>query len=106
MKEPIHVDLSNFEKEIQTAKGAVLADFWAEWCMPCQMMAPVFAAVCQKYENVKFCKINVDEAPELATRYGIDSIPAILAIRDGAVVDTTVGYQDEAALSRFVESAL
>ena len=102
----IYVNEKNFAEEIETAKGAVIADFWAEWCMPCKMMAPVFEALSAEEPDVKFCKINVDETPALAVRFGIDSIPAFVMFRDGKVIGKTVGYQDEGKLKAFLEANL
>ena len=106
MAAPIHVNAENYAAEIESFDGGVLIDFWADWCMPCKMMAPVFEAVSAARDDVKFVKINVDEAPQYAIQFGIDSIPAFVAVRGGKAVDKTVGYQDEEKLMNFVEDNL
>ncbi len=101
-----HVTQATFEQEVKNHAGAVMIDFWAEWCMPCKMMAPTFEALADKREDVKFCKVNVDEAPGLAMTFGIDAIPAFVLVKDGAAIDKAVGVMDGTQLEAFLEANL
>ncbi len=83
---------SNFEEEVLRSDKPVLVDFWATWCGPCRMLAPVIAQIAEEQEGVvKVGKIDVDEQPELAMRYGIASIPTLKVFKDGQVVKSSVG---------------
>lgn len=88
-----NITKENFEQEVLQAEKLVLVDFWASWCGPCKMIAPEVEQIAMDREDIKVCKLNVDDQPELAIRYGIMSIPALLFFKDGEVVTTAVGYR-------------
>ena len=84
----------NFEAEVLQADKPVLIDFWATWCGPCRMLAPVVEEIAEEYDGtVKVGKVNVDEEPELAEAFRVSSIPMLVLIRDGKIADTMVGYR-------------
>lgn len=90
-----------FSQEVLQSETPVLVDFFAEWCGPCRMLAPVMQELSEKYAGrVKMVKLNVDHAPELATSYGINSIPALLYFKDGQVRGSSVGFARREDLER------
>lgn len=91
----LNVTRDNFEEEVINADVPVLVDFWAAWCGPCKMLAPIIDEVEKEAGQVKICKINVDEEPELASRYGVMSIPTLIVMKDGETVNKSVGYQSK-----------
>ena len=83
----------NFEKEVKESDKAVLIDFWATWCGPCKMIAPIIEQIAEEYsDEIKVGKVNVDDEPSLAAKFGITSIPTLLLVKNGEVVKTSVGY--------------
>ena len=88
----IKITVDNFEQEVIQSEQPVLVDFWAAWCGPCRMLAPVVAQIAAECEGkIKVGKVNVDEEPELAQRFGIMSIPTVLAFKDGKKVNQSIG---------------
>ena len=89
----IKLTKDNFEAEVLQADRPVLVDFWASWCNPCRMLAPIIAEIAEEYAGkIKVGKVNVDEEMQLAGRYHIEGIPTVLLFKNGQVVNTCVGY--------------
>lgn len=84
------------------AEGKVLVDFFAVWCGPCKMIVPVLEEIADERDDVIIVKVDVDETPDLARRYGIMSIPTLLLFKDGQLVSKTMGYQDKDSLIDFI----
>ena len=95
----IVVNGKNFEEEVLKSDIPVLVDFWATWCGPCKMLAPTIAQIAKEKQGiVKVCKIDVDEAPELAAQYGVASIPTLKVFVNGEAVKTSIGVIPKAAV--------
>jgi thioredoxin len=95
---------ANWENEVLQSKEPVLVDFWAEWCAPCRMIAPLVEALASEYAGrVKVGKLDVDESPEVAGRYDIRSIPSLLVFKGGQVVEQRVGALPKQELARLVD---
>jgi len=105
MKSTIEINEANFETEVLKSNQPVLADFWAEWCGPCKMLSPVVEEIAvEQSERVKVVKVNVDNNPQLAARFGIQSIPTLLYFADGKVIHQTVGLVGKKAILDKLES--
>ena len=87
----INIGNHNFQNEVLNSDRKVLVDFWAPWCGPCRMVVPIVEEIAEERSDIKVCKINVDENPELAESFGIMSIPTLVVIKDGEIVNQAVG---------------
>ena len=88
----INVNDENFEEEVLNSEMPVLVDFWAPWCGPCNMIAPIVEEIGKEYEGkLKVCKVNVDESPQTSAKYGIRSIPTLGIFKDGQMADSVLG---------------
>ncbi len=100
----VKVNNSNFEKEVLKSDIPVMVDFWAEWCNPCKMFSPVVDEVAGEYQGkMKVCKVNVDDASEVAGKYNIMSIPAVLIFKNGQVVDKVTGAVSKSVIKEKIE---
>ena len=88
----------NFDAEAVKADKPVLIDFWASWCGPCRMLSPIVDEVADERSDVKVCKINVDEQPELANNYGVMSIPTLIYFKNGKIAATSLGVRPKSAI--------
>lgn len=94
---------SNFNELVKNNEGLALVDFWAVWCGPCQMQAPIIEELANELDDVTIGKVNVDEQQEFAAEYEISSIPTIMLFKNGEVVETLVGYQAKESLLKLIE---
>ena len=93
-----HITAQDFQREVIESEKPVLLDFWATWCGPCRMMAPILDQIAAEREDVKVCKIDVDQEPELAARFGIASIPTLIVMKNGEISGKTVGVTPKSSL--------
>ncbi|MBN2240418.1 MAG: thioredoxin [Dehalococcoidales bacterium] len=107
MAKPIDVDTSNFDETVLQADKPVLVDFWATWCKPCLMVAPIVDELADELEGkVSFVKVDVDANQKIAANYGVMSIPTLLVFKNGEPVSNMVGARPKAEIKKNLESAL
>ena len=99
------VTSEKFETEVLSSEKPVLIDFWAPWCNPCKMAAPIIEAIAGENEGIKVCKVNIDEEPALAERFSIMSIPTFTAVKDGRVVKQISGVHSKAQLISMIQNS-
>lgn len=98
----LNITNENFEEAVLKNPNRVLLDFWAEWCGPCQMIAPIVHQIAEENEHITVGKVNVDQQMELAIRYGISSIPTLLVFEGGKVVHTSVGLKSKEQIEKLL----
>jgi thioredoxin 1 len=107
MSKPIAIDDNNFDQTVLKSTTPVLVDFWAPWCRPCLMLAPVLDELVEYYSGkITFAKLDVDQNPKTASRYSIMSIPTLLLFKNGEPVSHLVGYKPKAELKRELDAVL
>ena len=101
----IHVSDDSFEAEVLQSESPVLVDYWAEWCGPCRAIAPLLSKIAEDYgEKLKVSKLNIDENPHTAQKYGIRGIPTLMLFTDGSVAATKVGASSKSEITAFIDS--
>jgi thioredoxin 1 len=107
MSKPVEIEEAKFGETVLKAKVPVLVDFWAPWCGPCRMVAPVVDELANEYDGkVAFFKINVDDNPRIASQYGVMSIPTLILFKNGQPVSNIVGFRPKAELKKNLDTAL
>ncbi|MFI8481964.1 thioredoxin TrxA [Pseudomonas sp. NPDC078700] len=100
-----NVSDASFDQEVIQAEGAILVDYWAEWCGPCKMIAPVLDEIAQTYQGkLKVCKLNIDENQDTPPKYGVRGIPTLMLFKNGNVEATKVGALSKSQLTAFLDS--
>jgi thioredoxin 1 len=103
----VHTSDDNFEQDVLKADGPVLVDFWAEWCGPCKMIAPILEEIASEYGGkIKICKMDVDANTNTAPKFGIRGIPTLIIFNNGEVTGTKVGALSKSQLSAFIDSVI
>ena len=100
----IIVTKENFKEEVESFSGLAVIDLYADWCGPCRMLAPILSDLEAEYTDVKFCKINVDDEPELAKAFNVSSIPMVALVKNNTFVDLSVGLVPRDTLRRLIEA--
>ncbi len=103
----VQISDASFDQDVLKADGPVLVDFWAEWCGPCKMIAPVLDELAEEYaDKLKVCKLNIDANPDTAPKYGVRGIPTLIIFKNGQAEATKVGALSKSQLAAFIDSVI
>ena len=102
----VNLTSENFESTVMSSDIPVLIDFWASWCSPCMLLSPVVEEVAEERDDLLVCKVNADEQPELCIQFGVQSIPALFILKNGEIIDKSVGYRDKSNLLDWIDSVI
>ena len=106
MQQPLNLTKENFESEVLQSDKPVLIDFWAQWCGPCRMLGPIIDELAAEDNGIKVCKVNVDEQPNIAAEFGVMSIPLLVVVKDGKIVESQVGVTSKAIVLKMIEHVI
>ena len=87
----LHINKDNFHEEVMNSEKPVLLDFFASWCGPCKMVAPILDEIAEEREDIKVCKVDIDQQPELASRFRVMSVPTLMVMKEGKIVEQSIG---------------
>lgn len=93
----------NYDEIVNQSETPVLIDFWATWCGPCMMVAPIIEEIAEENDNITVCKVNVDEEPELSEKFGVRFIPMLVAMKNGRIINSTTGYHEKEEILALME---
>ena len=99
----VNITNANFKEEVLDSDKKVLVDFWAPWCGPCRMVSPIVEEIAEENAAIKVAKVNIDEQPQLASQYGVMSIPTLMVFKNGEIADKTVGARNKAFILQMLE---
>ena len=99
----MNIDKTNFEQEVLQSEKPVLIDFWAPWCGPCRAISPIVDEIAKEVQEIKVCKINIDENHELSDKYGVMSIPMLIIIQNGKMAAQSIGVRPKAEIMDFIK---
>lgn len=102
----IELTAENFSEKVLKSDIPVLIDFWAEWCPPCRLLSPVVSEIAEERDDLLVCKCNADEQQALCIQFGVTNIPALFLLKEGIIVDASIGYKDKNVLLDWIDSVL